>query len=128
MAEKSNFYKCGLCGNLVYLIDDGGGTLVCCGQDMLNLIPGSVDASLEKHVPVPILAGNIMTIKVGELPHPMTQEHHIEWIFVEGASSGQLEKLPVDGAPEVTIMTSADVPLRVYAYCNLHGLWVAEVK
>jgi superoxide reductase len=123
MTTQSKFYRCDVCGNLVYLIDAGGGTLVCCDRVMDNLVADSTDASVEKHVPVVTVAGNIMTIKVGEIPHPMLPEHHIEWVFVEGARTGLLYYLKVDELPEITVMTSADEPLTIYSYCNIHGLW-----
>lgn len=124
MDAPSRFYRCELCGNLVYLIDEGKGTMKCCGQPMTNLVANSTDGAIEKHVPV-VAGENPYTIKVGELPHPMEPEHHIEWIFVASASTGAVFELDVAGKPETTFFASTDEPVTVYAYCNIHGLFSA---
>ncbi|MCL2492310.1 MAG: desulfoferrodoxin FeS4 iron-binding domain-containing protein [Coriobacteriia bacterium] len=124
MDPKSLFYRCEICGNLVYLIDEGKGTLVCCGQDMVNLVANTGDGAVEKHVPV-FVEGDPDSVKVGELPHPMEEAHHIEWVFVECCASKCLYKLDVGKAPEIPVMCQKPKPSKVYAYCNLHGLYEA---
>jgi len=127
MYADSKFYRCAICGNLVYLIDQGKGTLVCCGQPMDKLIANTTDASMEKHVPVTRIDGNTVTIKIGSEPHPMLPEHHIEWVFIEGAASGCLYYLKIDGQPEISVPLPGDKPVTVYAYCNIHGLFAEDV-
>ena len=126
MNNERNFYICSICGNIVGLIEDGGGVLVCCGEEMKQLVPGSVDASLEKHVPVATRVGRTLTVNVGSAPHPMTEEHHIAWVAVAQGTSTQRTTLDHVGMP-VAEFCVGDGPLTVYAYCNLHGLWKTEV-
>lgn len=127
MKDQRKFYKCALCGNLVGLIEDGGGTLVCCGQEMEQLLPNSVDAAQEKHVPAAKRENGALAVSVGSIPHPMTLEHHIAWIVVAQGSTTQRVALDKTGQPAAAFLV-AEGPLTVYAYCNLHGLWVAEVQ
>ena len=125
--KHQKFFICDLCKNLVGLIDDGGGQLVCCGQDMTELIPNSVDAHEEKHVPVAALEGDTLTVKVGSAPHPMDAVHYIEFVYVETARGGQRKRLKAGDAPSCTFLLGGDKPTAVFAYCNIHGLWQAEL-
>ncbi len=124
MKERANFYRCELCGNLVGLIHNGGGTLVCCGQNMTKLVPGSTDAAVEKHVPVVEKKGNTVHVTVGSVPHPMTEEHLIEWIALETPTHMQRVILSPGDKPEADFIVDSD-EMEVFAYCNLHGLWKA---
>lgn len=126
MSNERNFFKCSVCGNIVGLIEDGGGALVCCGQDMDQLIPGSTDAALEKHVPNAKRQNGTLVVEVGSVLHPMTVEHHISWVAVAQGDATQRITLDKTGQPRAEFCVG-DGPLTVYAYCNLHGLWVAEV-
>ena len=120
MTKRKEIYKCEVCGNIVEIIHESGGTLVCCGQPMKLLKENSVDASQEKHVP--IIEGN--KVKVGSVEHPMTEEHYIEWI--EAASEdGQVAKvfLKPGQKPEATFCFK---PVSAREYCNLHGLWKSK--
>lgn len=117
-------YKCDLCGRIVEIIKDSGSQLVCCGQPMKELIPGAVDAAVEKHVPVVEISGKVITVKVGEVLHPMTPEHFIEWITITTKEGTQRKTLsPGDEPSAVFVLSDTDEFVAAYAYCNLHGLW-----
>ena len=122
MKEKAIFYRCELCGNIVGLIKDGGGELVCCGKPMVKLEPNTVDAAQEKHVPVYEKKGDILSVQVGSVEHPMTAEHYIEWIAVETPDMMQRHVLAPGEKPRAEFHVNSD-EIEVFAYCNLHGLW-----
>lgn len=118
------FYVCKHCGNIVTYVHDSGVPVVCCGEKMQELIPGSVDAAGEKHVPVVERDGNLVNVKVGSIPHPMTEEHHIAWVAIETKTGIQRKALKVPGEPAAQFaLIDGDEVLNAYAYCNLHGLW-----
>ena len=122
------FFICEHCGNLVGMIHDTEVPLVCCGQKMKQLIPGTVEASVEKHVPVATVKGNLVKVTVGSAEHPMTEEHLIQWVYLQTSSGGQRKTLAPDVAPTVTFaLTEDEQPIAVYSYCNLHGLWKATI-
>ena len=121
------FYICKHCGNIITFAENKGVPVVCCGEKMHKLEPGSVDAAVEKHVPVYTVEGNSVTVTVGSVTHPMTTEHLIDWIALETEQGTQIKHLTADSAPSVTFaLADGDKVKKVYAYCNLHGLWVAE--
>ena len=121
------FYICKHCGNIITFAENKGVPVVCCGERMHKLEPGSVDAAVEKHVPVYTVEGNTVTVTVGSVTHPMTTEHLIDWIALETEQGTQIKHLTADSAPSVTFaLADGDKVKKVYAYCNLHGLWVAE--
>ncbi|MDO5564366.1 MAG: desulfoferrodoxin family protein [Eubacteriales bacterium] len=122
------FYKCEICGNIVAKIVDGKGELVCCGKPMHLLKAGEIDAAQEKHVPKIEKKGNEVNVKVGEVDHPMTEEHYIQWVALETDKGIKINKWVPNQKPETTfpIPPNANV-IKVYAYCNLHGLWVATL-
>ena len=124
---KAKFYICEHCGNLVTTIHNAGVPLVCCGEKMKELLPNTVEASGEKHLPVAELSGSTLTVAVGAVEHPMVDVHHIQWIFVETENGGQRKALKPDDKPNVTFCLGDDKAVAVYAYCNLHGLWMTEV-
>ena len=122
------FYICEHCGNIVTKIHDAGVPLVCCGQKMKELIPGTVEASVEKHVPVAFVEGNSVRVEVGSVAHPMSAEHYIPWVWLETSAGSQRKALSPEDAPVVTFaLAEGEQPVAVYAYCNLHGLWKAEL-
>ncbi len=122
------FYICRHCGNIIGKVKDAGVPVVCCGQKMEELIPGSVDAATEKHVPVVNVEGNIVNVRIGSVDHPMTEEHLIEWVYLETAEGGQKKVLKAGDAPALSFaLTEGDKAKAVYAYCNLHGLWKTEL-
>ena len=126
--SNQRFYICKTCGNLVCMIDDSGANPVCCGNPMTELVPNTVDAAQEKHLPSLTMSPETgLTVQVGSVPHPMTEEHHIEFVYVQTEKGGQMKKLEVGAEPKCTFRCSEDKPVAVYAYCNLHGLWKTEI-
>ena len=118
------FYLCEHCGNIIAYVKDAGVPVMCCGQKMKELVPGSVDAAVEKHVPVVSVEGNKVTVTVSSVEHPMIPEHYIEWVALETREGNQCKKLVPGQKPEVTFaITDTDEVVAAYAYCNLHGLW-----
>lgn len=123
---EMKFYQCTICGQIAAIVKETGVPLVCCGQEMNELIPGSVDASVEKHVPVIEIDGDKIIVTVGSTPHPMTKEHHIEWVSLQSRFGNQRKALKPGMEPKVCFrVCEGDEILAVYAYCNLHGLWNA---
>ncbi len=126
MTNFGDFYYCKECGHVVFVAVPGAPTLVCCGQKMVKLEANTQDASKEKHVPVIIPNGDTTTIRIGSAPHPMTEEHHIEFIeVVRHDGKAGIVKLEHTGAPEATFNMKAEDIAAVYEFCNLHGLWKA---
>ena len=124
MATK--FYKCNHCGNVVVKVVDSKVPVVCCGEKMEELVPNTVDASNEKHVPVVTLLDDCkIKVEVGSVAHPMTPEHHISFIYVETENGGI--QVNLKDKPEAVICVCHDKPVAVYEYCNLHGLWKTEL-
>lgn len=123
---RAKFFKCNHCGNVVVKFVDGGVPVVCCGEKMEELVPNTVDASGEKHLPVVTLVGEgRIKVEVGSVPHPMTEEHHIAFIYVETERGGIYVDLK--DKPEAEIYVGEERVVAVYEYCNLHGLWKAEM-
>ncbi len=120
-----NFYRCEKCGNIVALIKVGGGTLTCCGQAMTKLEANSTDAAQEKHVPVVIREDGKIKVEVGSTLHPMLPEHHIEWIAFVAEDKVEFKFLEPGEEPKAEF-AEAEAG-SVYAYCNLHGLWKADL-
>lgn len=124
MATK--FYKCRHCGNVIEKVVDSGVNVVCCGEPMEELVPNTSDGSGEKHVPVvKHLDDCKIEIKVGNVAHPMTEEHHIAFIYVETEHGGI--RINLKDRPEAVVCICTDSPVAVYEYCNLHGLWMTEL-
>jgi len=127
MCGKQKFFICEHCGNLIGLINDHHVPLVCCGEKMKELVPNTVEASAEKHLPAVTVSGNSLSVQVGSVPHPMEEAHSITFVYVETERGGQRKCLKVGEAPALTFSFSDDKPVAVYAYCNLHGLWKTEL-
>lgn len=125
--NSTKFYICEKCGNIIQKINDSGVQVVCCGQKMTYLEPGTVEASREKHIPVVKVDANTVTAIVGSVLHPMAEEHHIAWVYLETDKGGQMKHLDFNTNPEITFTLGDDKPVAVYAYCNLHGLWKTEI-
>ncbi len=122
MTQKMQIYKCEICGNMVEMIHEGKGQLVCCGKPMVLMEENSVDASQEKHVPVIEKIDGGYKVKVGSAPHPMEEKHYIEWIeLIEGDTSQRIFLSPGQ-EPEASFCSNAN-EVTARAYCNLHGLW-----
>ncbi len=121
---EQKFYRCAICGNIVGIVNDGGGQLVCCGQPMTEIVPNTTEAAVEKHIPVITVDGQTVTVKVGETAHPMTEQHYIQWISLSTASGNQRKVLKPNDQPQAVFeITDGDAVVNAYAYCNLHGLW-----
>ena len=127
MKNNEKFYICKKCGNVIEKIHDSGVNPVCCGEKMAEIIPGVVEASHEKHIPVVTVEGGTVKVEVGSVIHPMTEEHHIAWVYLQTTRGGQRKCLNAGSEPVVTFALSDEEPVAVYAYCNLHGLWKAEI-
>ena len=124
MATK--FYICRHCGNVIEKVVDSGVPVVCCGEKMEELIPNTVDASGEKHVPVvKWIDDRTIKVEVGSVAHPMLEEHHIAFIYVETERGGI--RVNLTDKPEAVIALGDEKPKAVYEYCNLHGLWKSEL-
>lgn len=119
---KMKFYKCNKCGNILVSINEKNDNVVCCGETMTLLKSRSIDAAVEKHVPVLIEENGDRKVFVGEVEHPMTEEHYIEFIAVETKNEMLIKKLKPFEKPEFILNTNEEI-IKMYAYCNLHGLW-----
>ena len=122
MAERLQVYKCALCGNIVEVLHGGGGELVCCGEAMELLDEQTADFKTEKHVPVVEKVDGGFKVTVGSTPHPMTEEHYIEWIELLADGKVYREFLTPGGAPEAVFAVAAET-VSAREFCNVHGLW-----
>lgn len=118
------FYRCSHCGQIIAIVKETGIPVICCGEAMQEIVPGAVDAALEKHVPVYTIKDGIVNVTVGSLEHPMLPEHYIEWIAIETDNGNQRVSLKPGDAPKASFaIREGDEVKAVYAYCNLHSLW-----
>ena len=124
MTERLQIYKCEVCGNIVELLHEGNGELVCCGQPMKLFKENTVDAAKEKHVPVIEKTANGIKVKVGSVAHPMEAKHYIEWVELLADGKAYRQFLKPGDAPEAFFEIKAD-QVSAREYCNLHGLWKA---
>ena len=123
---EQKFYICAHCGNIIAKVKDSGVPVMCCGQKMTEIIPGTTDASLEKHVPVYQVDVNKVTVTIGAVEHPMIPEHYIEWVSLQTKQGNQRKPLEPGQEPKVCFaLCEGDEVEAVYAYCNLHSLWKA---
>lgn len=125
MSKRCEVYRCAVCGAVVEVVRGGGGTLYCCGQPMERMEEHAKDVGVEKHLPVVEKVEGGYRVKVGQVPHPMLDEHHIEWIELLTLQGVQRQLLPAAGKPEVVFQTE-ERPIAARAFCNLHGLWRSE--
>lgn len=124
MTERLQVYKCDVCGNIVEVVHEGKGELVCCGKPMKLIVENTVDAAREKHLPVVEKTGTGFKVKVGSVAHPMEEKHYIEWIEVIADGKAYRQFLKPGEAPEAVFNIEAgEVTAR--EYCSLHGLWKA---
>ena len=118
------FYRCPVCGQIVAIVKGTGVPIICCGKPMQKIEAGTTDASVEKHVPVYEVSGNMVTVTVGSVEHPMLPEHYIEWIALKTKAGNQRKALKPGDAPRACFaICEGDEVEAVYAYCNLHSLW-----
>jgi len=122
MSKRLEVYKCSICGVIVEVMNSGGGSLICCGQNMDKMTENTVDAATEKHVPVITRGDGTITVTVGDVVHPMEEAHYIQWIELLADDKIYRKYLKPGEAPEATFnVTAANVTAR--EYCNLHGQW-----
>ena len=123
---EQKFYICEHCGNIIAMVKDKGVPVMCCGQKMTRLIPGTTDASVEKHVPTYEVKDGKVYVTVGSVLHPMTEEHYIEWVSLQTKYGNQRKALTPEDEPKVCFsICDGDEVEAVFAYCNLHSLWKA---
>ena len=127
MEFHPQFFRCAHCGQVVSVLKDAGVSIVCCGAAMQRLTPNTTDAAQEKHVPMATYGDGRLTVRVGSAAHPMLAEHSIEWIYLHMNNGGQRRILKPGEAPEAAFCVQEGQALEVYAYCNLHGLWMAGI-
>ena len=125
LTEKLQVYKCEICGNIVEVLHEGKGKLVCCNQPMKLLVENTVDASREKHVPIIERTASGVRVKVGSASHPMEEKHYIEWIEIITGGKVCRRMLNPGEAPEAEFAVDAGAEVSAREYCNLHGLWKA---
>ena len=123
---EMEFYRCAHCGQIIAIVKKTGVPVKCCGENMQKIIPGTTDASLEKHVPVYTVEGGKVKVKIGSVDHPMIPEHYIEWVSLQTKFGNQRKALKPGDEPRVCFsVCEGDEVEAVYAYCNLHSLWKA---
>ena len=120
------FFICKHCGNMIAMVKESGAPISCCGQKMSEIVPGTTDAAVEKHVPVVTVKDGKAHVAVGSVAHPMAPEHYIEWIALETTGGNQRKALQPGDAPEACFaLCEGEEVVAAYAYCNLHSLWKA---
>ncbi|MBQ3104428.1 MAG: desulfoferrodoxin [Lachnospiraceae bacterium] len=123
---KQKFLICEHCKNIVAMVQDKGVPVMCCGQKMTELIPGTSDGATEKHVPVYTVDGSTVHVTVGDVEHPMLPEHYIQWIALETTNGSQIKELQPGQPPKADfVLAEGESVVAVYEYCNLHSLWKA---
>ena len=129
MKFEPKFLRCRTCGRLVMALPGGKESANCCGEGTAELLTANTtDASQEKHVPVVSIDGNLVTVKIGSAPHPMMEAHYIQWIYLQTKNGGHFHFFMSGDEPGATFtLADGDAPIAAYEYCNLHGLWKAEV-
>lgn len=125
MTKRLQVYKCSVCGNMVEVLHEGAGQLVCCGQPMNLLEENTTDAATEKHVPVIEKTSNGIKVRVGSVDHPMEEKHYIEWVQVILADGTSLRKFLKPGAAPAAEFPGVSGNVTAREYCNIHGLWKA---
>ena len=123
---EMKFYRCAHCGQIVAIVKETGVPVICCGEPMKEIVPGTTDAAFEKHIPVFEVKGNVVEVTVGSVIHPMEEKHYIEWIALQTKYGNQRKMLKPGDEPRACFaLCDGDVIESVYAYCNLHSLWKA---
>ncbi len=122
------FYRCETCGNIITKLNDSGVPVVCCGQPMKELVPGAVDGAVEKHVPAVTVEGNTVKVQIGEVEHPMMDNHYIQYIWLE-TDKGFMQKslTPSDTPCAEFVLADGEKAIAAYEFCNLHGLWKKDI-
>ena len=126
--KNTKFYICPHCGNIVEMIQDAGVNPSCCAEEMQQLVPNTVEASGEKHIPAVVLGEGMVEVNVGSVNHPMEEVHWIEWVQLVTDRGSYRKYLNPGETPKVKFLLNQEKPVAVYAYCNLHGLWKTELN
>jgi superoxide reductase len=127
--REQKFFRCRYCGNFAGMIKFSGALPICCDEPMQELVPNTVDASAEKHVPVVTVEGDKVTVTVGSVLHPSLPEHHIEWIYLQTCCGGYRKCIEIGKETRVTFtLAEGDCPIAAFEYCNLHGLWKKDIN
>lgn len=127
MQKEPKFFICKECGNIIEKLHDSNVPVVCCGEEMEEMVANTVDAAKEKHVPSVSVVGNIVQVDVGEVLHPMEEKHYIMFIYLHTKKGGQRKDLIPGQEPKAVFAIEDDEVIAVYEYCNLHGLWKKEM-
>lgn len=121
-------YRCAICGQIISIVEETGVPVICCGEPMEEIVPGTTDADVEKHIPVYETKDNHVSVAVGSVPHPMTGAHYIEWVALKTKKGFQIKFLhPGDEPRSCFELCHGDYVEGVYAYCNIHSLWENSV-
>ena len=123
----AKFYKCKKCANLFLKVQEGPCTPVCCGEPFDELIAGTVDAAREKHIPMVTREGGRIIVNVGEVDHPMLDAHFIQWVALVADGRTEIHYLKPGEAPHTEFSCEGSENVSIYEYCNLHGLWKADI-
>lgn len=126
--KNTKFYICSHCRNIVEMVYDTDIKIFCCGTEMNELVPNTVEASGEKHIPAVHVSDGKVEVNVGSIDHPMEEAHWIEWVQLVTDKGSQRRNFTPGEAPNVTFLLGNEKPVAVYAYCNLHGLWKTELN
>lgn len=126
--KEIKFAVCKHCGNMVTFMHESGAKLTCCGEQMKELDPNTEDGAREKHLPAVEVDGCLVIAKVGEVTHPMTEAHYIEWIYMQTTKGGQVKYLKPGEEPIAKFKLIEDEVVAVYEFCNLHGLYKTVIK
>lgn len=126
---KLHFFQCSVCGKLIAVLNNSTIPTICCGQTMKELFPNQTDGATEKHIPVFNIFDNVVSVKVGSVAHPMTDEHSIKWIGIATTQGFQVKGLGPGDIPKAEFcIDNKECVEEVFAYCNLHGLWSCTNK
>lgn len=124
---KLRFFRCNICGNIIVKMIDSGVKVVCCGQQMTELEPGTSDGAGEKHIPIITEDGNRIRVVVSTVEHPSVPAHYIQFIAIETDRGHAVKHLQPGDKPEAEfVLAEGEHLLAAYEYCNLHGLWKTE--
>jgi superoxide reductase len=122
MTKQFEIYKCEICGNIVEVLHEGVGELVCCGQPMKLQKENTQGEYAEKHAPVITKNPEGVNIKVGQIEHPMEEKHYIEWIEIFTEKGRSKKFLKPGEKPEANFPVKSEIK-GARMYCNIHGLW-----
>ena len=126
MKEKVNYFKCPVCGNIIEVIDGNIDRIKCCGKELELLVANTIDASLEKHIPVYEINNNEIVVKVGDIIHPMEEKHYIMWVSL--VTNDMVIRVELHPGDEPIVRFPYVKDSIIYEYCNIHGLWKNIVK